>query len=92
MLNLFLTCPGLERGQVHLGTSVTPYLIYHHTVSIDFIATVQHVRKPTGSVERGGLLGFFEDITGAIWRKSENRRNTVEELILQSTFTLLIEL
>lgn len=49
-----------------LGTWVTPYLIYHHTVSIDIIATVQHVRKPTSSVELGGLLGFFEDVTGAI--------------------------
>lgn len=78
MLNLFLTFSGLGRGQIYLVTSVTPYLIYHHAVSIDFITTVQHIGKSACSMECGGILGFFLDIKGAIWRKNENRMNKVE--------------
>lgn len=88
-LNLFLTCSGLGRGQIYLATSVTPYLIYHHAVSIDFITTVQHVGKPACSMECGRMLGCFLDIKGAIWRKNENRTNKVEGIYFTVNLYLL---
>ena len=79
----------LKRGQIPLVTSLTRYLIYHHAVSIDFITAIQHVRKPAGSKERWGMLGFFEDIKGTIQRKNENRTNKVEGIYFTVKLYLL---
>lgn len=55
-----------KESKIPLVTSVNPYLIYHHTISVNFIATIQHLREPACPKECWGMLGFFEDIRRVI--------------------------
>lgn len=61
------------RLNFHLARSAMPYLVYHHTVRVDFITSIQHVREMACGKEFGAQLGFFEVIKGAIWRGNEKR-------------------
>lgn len=42
------------------------YLINHHTVSVDFVTPIRHVRELACSKGRWGVLGLFEAIKGVI--------------------------
>lgn len=59
---------GRESLYVYIVDVQIANLINHHTVSIDFVTPIRHVRELACSKGRWGVLGLFEAIKGVILR------------------------